>query len=298
MAAETELEAARNETWRKIGRNLVKVQRLERMLKLSIVHSKLQLYTSNSMVGPEKSLADLERRSAAVNKKTMGNLVGEFLAETFITQEVADGAPSEVEYFRFTFQVDTASHEARKKALASIVAERNYLVHHFTADFDFNSVADCRAASQYLDLQHEKIAAECEWLKGFFREWDEARKRYAAFLASDEGKRQFKLAWLRASLLAELLADGPAQAARTDGWTVLDHAAQLLRQQAPEDLATLHERYGYKTLKQMMLATDLFDFCEEPTAKGGIRVLYRLKPGVTATLVDNDICLQREIGLD
>ena len=52
---------------------------------------------------------------------------------------------------------------------------------------------------------------------------------------------------------------------------MLSFAGSLLRQQIPEDLAALQERYGYKTLKQLMVATDLFDFHEESTTKGGIR---------------------------
>ncbi|MDN4503099.1 hypothetical protein QX776_11855 [Alteromonadaceae bacterium BrNp21-10] len=39
----------------------------------------------------------------------------------------------------------------------------------------------------------------------------------------------------------------------------------------------LRENYGHKTLKGFMLATELFEFYEEETQKGGARVLYKLR---------------------
>ncbi len=61
-------------------------------------------------------------------------------------------------------------------------------------------------------------------------------------------------------------------------WTVMDTAAQLVRQHAPEEMVGLKKKHGYKTLKELMVATELFDMSEESTERGGVRVLYRLKP--------------------
>lgn len=59
---------------------------------------------------------------------------------------------------------------------------------------------------------------------------------------------------------------------------MLSVAGQLIRQHAPEEMAVLKERYGHKTLKDLILATELFDMIDESTDKGGTRVLYRLRP--------------------
>ena len=48
---------------------------------------------------------------------------------------------------------------------------------------------------------------------------------------------------------------------------------------AEKEIALLKERYGHKSLKKLMLATEIFDIHEEATRKGGVRVLYRLKLG-------------------
>lgn len=64
-------------------------------------------------------------------------------------------------------------------------------------------------------------------------------------------------------------------------WTVMDTAAQLVRQHAPEEMVGLKKKYGHKTIKELMVATELFDMKEESTERGGVRVLYRLKPDWT-----------------
>ncbi|CAH1085677.1 hypothetical protein [Candidatus Nitrotoga sp. 1052] len=94
---------------------------------------------------------------------------------------------------------------------------------------------------------------------------------------SDEAKKQFELLWLRQSRLVILLGDIARQAARPDGWVLLRTAGQLIRQHEAEEKMMLNELYGHKTLKGLILATGLFDITEEPTHKGGIRLLYRSK---------------------
>jgi hypothetical protein len=125
--------------------------------------------------------------------------------------------------------------------------------------------------------QHEKILPELNTLKGMIDAIQLGRKMFEDFLTSDEGEKQFELSWLRQSQLVALLSEIGSQIARPDGWAALTTAGQQLRQHASEELSVLKERYGHKTLKALILATELFDVLEEPTAKGGIRVFYRLK---------------------
>ena len=102
----------------------------------------------------------------------------------------------------------------------------------------------------------------------------------AAFLVSEEGKEFFASSLPRKSSVVTLLEDIAAEKARPDGWVSLSTAGQLIRQHVPDEILALHEKYGHKTLKGLILATELFDLCEESTDRGGIRVLYRLKPDV------------------
>lgn len=92
-------------------------------------------------------------------------------------------------------------------------------------------------------------------------------------------KRQLELSFLRQSRLVILLGDIAIQTKRSDGWASLAVAGHLVKQHAPEEIALLKKRYGHKSLKKLMLATEIFDFIDKNTEKGGVRVLYRLKPG-------------------
>jgi hypothetical protein len=77
------------------------------------------------------------------------------------------------------------------------------------------------------------------------------------------------------------LGEIAAQVVRPDGWTPLSIARQIISEQAPAELTDVYKRYGCKTLKRLILATELFEIKEEPKKKGGIQVLYRLKLGWT-----------------
>ncbi len=111
----------------------------------------------------------------------------------------------------------------------------------------------------------------------------EAIKEHVDFLTSDEGKKQFELSFLRQSQLVAWLFNIAEQRVRPDGWVVLASAAQLIDQNIPQGVTNLKKRYGYKKLKEIILATEFFDISEESTDKGGIRVLYRIKPDLKFT---------------
>lgn len=104
---------------------------------------------------------------------------------------------------------------------------------------------------------------------------EDARKEFASFLLSDEAEKAFEFLFPRNRILA-LLRDVTTRKARSDGWTSLDIAVNFIKEQAPEELSLLKTRYGCKTLKSFMLLTELFDFYDEVTPKGGTRVLYRI----------------------
>ncbi|MCQ3980366.1 MAG: hypothetical protein DPW09_43695, partial [Anaerolineae bacterium] len=68
------------------------------------------------------------------------------------------------------------------------------------------------------------------------------------------------------------------QTTRPDGWTPIDRAGHLIKQRVPEEIASLKKSFGYKSLKEFILAAKIFDVYEEPSNNGSIRILYRKKP--------------------
>lgn len=108
---------------------------------------------------------------------------------------------------------------------------------------------------------------------------DRAKNLLASFLDSEEGKKIMEHSYLVNTPLVIMLGEIAVQMQRADGWTLINTAGQLLKQYLPEEVAVLKENYGHKSLKSLILATEIFDMHEETTDKGGTRVLYRLKSG-------------------
>jgi hypothetical protein len=269
-----QLENIKNEVLRKIGRNMLLIQRVEHMLKFLIANGKVS--------GSASELPNIRyKQKATIHKQTMGQLVGQFLSNAYSAgtddSDVPDSITEPHFSFNFTIETDEGSFEARKQALASIVAERNELIHHFLPRFNPSSLESCQEAENYLDGQREKLVPEIENLRSLVDALQNGRKLLAEFLQSDEGKEHFRQSWLRQSRLVNLLQEFSVRASRDDGWTLLNVAGHFLHQYAPDEMANLKNKYGHSTLKGVILATDLFEIFEEPTNKGGVRVLYKPK---------------------
>lgn len=277
MDLEVELKKAKDEVLRKIGRNMLLFQQVEYMLKFLIANGQF-----SGGIGEIK--ANKEQRAESVHKQTMGMLAGQYLDDIHLgtdknseNQEELKGA-----YLSFSFKVECNSvyYESRKQAMASIVDDRNDLIHHLLPKFNPSSIESCLEVDQYLDEQREKLLPEFNLLKNMAENLQNGMKITAEFLTSKEGKEFFTSSLPRKSPVVTLLEDIAVQKARADGWVPLSIAGQIIKQHAPDEISALHEKYGSKTMKALVLATELFELCEESTDGGGIRVLYRLKPDV------------------
>ena len=208
----------------------------------------------------------------------MGQFVDDILSDAGEDAEATE--PLQEAWLSFTFKTegDNAFYEQQKSDLAAMVAERNELIHHFLPMWNTQSLESAMTVTQYLDGQREKVLPVFEQLKSVVDSMREGQRVLAEFLESDEGKRQFELSWLQQSRLVVLLGDIATQLARPDGWLPLATAGHLLRLHAAEEVSVLKERYGFATLKKLVLATELFDVQDEPTSKGGVRTVYRIKP--------------------
>jgi hypothetical protein len=275
VSDDEELEKLRNEVLRKIGRNVMLFQQIEYMLKFLLTNGKHCGYVSELK-------KNQELRAATFHKQTMGKVVGQFLESTFTGSEESTSMPEELKEvwisFNLKIESDDIHYEERKKALASLVDNRNELIHHLLPKWKLNSFESGKETEHYLDQQREKILPESEYLKSLINNFFNTLKDYSDFITSEEGRKQIELSRLRQSNLVAWLFNIAEQMARSDGWMVLTTAEQCIHKQVPEEVVGLKKNYGYKTLKEVILASEYFDVIEEQTNKGGIRVLYRIKP--------------------
>lgn len=268
----------RNEVLRKVGRNVVLFQRFEVMLKLLVTHGRLSGYACDLQGIKEK-------QKEKVMNQTLGQVAGQFVENTHRKYEVVDEELPELKEkgmhisFSFNIESDENRYLKTKENLAKIVSERNDLIHCLPLNFNLDTVEGLNGAEQYLDNQRENLLPEYENVRGYLKALDEARKEFAEYIASGEMERQWILDELRQEYVVKLLGRIIEVAKRDDGWTLVVHAGQLLHQNAPDQLKQVKKKYNCRTLKDLILKTDIFDVEDEPTPKGGRRAIYRIKDG-------------------
>ncbi|NQY26227.1 MAG: hypothetical protein HRT92_03515 [Piscirickettsiaceae bacterium] len=264
------------EIQRKIGRNILLFQQLEYGLKYVVANGQFSGYSSEleSIIATRKS---------SVNTQTLGKLVGQFVETSNPTRNDYSTESDEIKEPRisydFRIETDENSYKEKKESLSKLVLERNKLVHHLLPELDPKSLESCKKVEKNLDEQADKIRNELISVQSIAQALSEGRKKLADYLSSDECEKEWLLSFLRQDRLVILLAEIASQVAREDGWTLMNTAGNLVKQHAPDELASLHKGTEHKSLKSLMIKTELFDFNEETTAKGGIRVLYKMKDG-------------------
>ncbi|ELA7385304.1 MULTISPECIES: hypothetical protein [Vibrio] len=268
------------EVERKVGRNILMFQRLELLIKQVVATGKVSGYVSE--------LEDIvASKKATVNKKTLGQLVGQFIETSNSSKSETSAELGEFEelkepHISFDFGIiecDESSYIERNESLSKLVQERNELVHHLLLELDITSIVSCKKVEARLDEQCEKIRFEIKNVQTVAETLSRSKKILSEFLCSDEGKKVWLDLFFSQDRLVTLLAEIADQPTRNDGWTVMNKAALLLKQHAPKELALLHKGTEHKSLKALMLKSGLFEFSEEKTNKGGTRVLYKLKSG-------------------
>lgn len=214
----------------------------------------------------------------------MGQLVGqmtdEFMSDASDDRDLpADGDAGWMS-FSNRIQGDPEFYERERADMELMVSERNDLVHHFNQRWDQSSAASTLAAGAALDAQHARIVPICERLKTFGDTIQQSRKALSEFMATDTAKRTLEMLWLRSSPLVEVLREISLKACRADGWMSLAAAGHIAKQQVPEEIAAMPARYGHRTLKRLLLATEMFEVRAEISPKG-VGTVYRMLPDDT-----------------
>jgi hypothetical protein len=162
----------RNEALRKIGRNIVNLQKMERALKILVVRSDLNGYISELKGVYQNRLAYVERLS-------MGKLADNIIDILYSTADSNADSPDDLKeaWVSFGFRIEgkAGQKKATKKALTLVVKERNQLVHKMLGEFDSTSVESCRALIDLLDQQQERIAPHFERIMGWLRSLHEGQ---------------------------------------------------------------------------------------------------------------------------
>ena len=262
-----------DEVLRRLGRNLVIFQQIEHFLKVLLANHK-------NAGTPENYATNLQAQTECINKKMLGHLVEKYGNE--VLQDAGAEVPDEErpeDWFAFSFRIagDSAFVESMRRDLKLMTDERNDLVHHFLPRWQPGNDTVLNDALSYLDAQRERVQPIHEHLRLSVQHLRDSAKSFAEFIDSPEYEKQAEFMWLQASPLVSLFYAVADQHHRKDGWTYLAQAGDLAAKELPEEVQQLKERYGFKTLKKLLIGSEMFDVLDEPLSDGRFRTLYRQK---------------------
>ncbi|QYJ79855.1 OST-HTH/LOTUS domain-containing protein [Shewanella acanthi] len=181
---------------------------------------------------------------------------------------------------KLTIETSSIEYEQCKKALSHMVEQRNEMIHHLLPNFDNRSIESCVELIKKLDNLTEELRKQIATINHQIIGMKKAYRESVIFLTSDNGKYQLELLFIRNSEIITHLIQYLVMSKRSDGWAPLSEAAQFIKNQIPDELCKIREKLGFKSLKCLMLASELFEFKTETTKKGGARVLFRQSDNV------------------
>jgi len=182
MAPTTDLQSARDELLRRIGRNVVNFQYLEATLR-SMVPA---LSTKGTLSELQIRQTELARKH---KKSSLGELANVYHKSVFRVpcEDLPDNAPSEPT-LAFSVQIESTPDDVakQKRALASLVVERNRLIHKDVLSVDLTSKEQCEALSTRLDEQNTRILQQLDLLNSFRSGLRDAAEELSRFIESEE----------------------------------------------------------------------------------------------------------------
>ena len=178
----------------------------------------------------------------------------------------------------FRLEIDGPARVAHEAELEAMVDARNELIHQLVQRHNFRTMNGCEDAARYLESQFERYKPMRDRIRDVARYMDEERRALLAHLASEDGQQQVEVAILQQSRLISSLVVICMDIGASDGWAPLGTAGRLLHERLPDVMSNLKERYGHRSLKPVLIASELFEVREQPTAKGGARTEFRIKP--------------------
>ena len=185
-----EVEAARARVFQLIGRNVLRFQRIELVLKSLVAGSQI------SITAGEVPTAH-ERRIQATNKKSMGLVAGQLFEEVLSNQPPADDdVPVSREEakagnkahigFSWKIHIPMEEHLHWKTRLQKLIEERNELIHTSLLRLNLETLEGCQQGLASLEEQATCVLAEIERLKPLHEGAVES-KRALLELLSDHG---------------------------------------------------------------------------------------------------------------
>ena len=185
MQPTVDSQSARDELYRRIGRNVVNFQYLEATLRSMV-----------PMLYKKSTLKELQAYQSEVSpkqeKSTFGNLVSSYhdrlsRSKELLNETVPDeGLAEPTLTFGFSIEVTEETAAQRRSDLVNLVAERNRLIHEDLLNVDLKSCEECEELSARLDEQYTRIRRHLDHFNSLRTNFQEMAARFGRLLESDE----------------------------------------------------------------------------------------------------------------
>lgn len=182
-----EIEAARKDVFELIGRNVLRFQKIELVLKHLVSRSDISFNLGNPPPVP---------RFKDVETKSLGLVAGDYFKNVFLPFDTANEATPKQDpgvngkvpqaRGRFRMQLPAEAHSELEKRFLALVEERNHLIHSFLLKFNLETLDGCSEAATFLEAQAKKIAVELQSLKEAHEAFTEMLEALKTEMASDE----------------------------------------------------------------------------------------------------------------
>ena len=185
MQPTVDSQSARDELYRRIGRNVVNFQYLEATLRSMVP----MLYNKSTL---KELQAHQNEVSTKQEKSTFGNLVSAYhdrlsRSKKVLNETVRDEVLAEPTFaYGFTIEVTPETAAQRKIALVNLVAERNRLIHEDLFNVDLKSREECEELSARLDEQYTRIRRHLDHFNSLRTNFQEMAAEFGRLLESDE----------------------------------------------------------------------------------------------------------------
>lgn len=267
-----DVQVVRDEAFRRLGRNVVLFQELERVLKRLCVLQHVQL-----KIGDRGDA--LARRREHVDRQTLGQLIKmlPFSALESADKSAADHRDIHLSV-RFNVEIDSTQLTELNHALSELARERNHVIHELLPHWSFTDADSCARLGAYLDEQRQRVIQQIEHFRSLLNSAHEGYRTLKSWIDSPEADAFFaQLAVQSHPIVQRLLAIGPT-IARIDGWSDLAHAGALVRQALPEQFVEAKATLGNGSLAALMERAALFEFAHESVRNGHPpRLLFRVR---------------------
>jgi len=167
-----ERSKAKDEVYRRIGRNMLLFQRVEQMLKA--------LLNNAQFVGTVSDIKQLKESGPKPDRRMLGELIRPLVENHLTPLDLPPPPPAvgrEISFsFKITFEHSPEERHDFQTQLEALVAERNEFVHHLLPKLQLSSIEGCQRASAGLEEQRARILPVRDRVRDLLGRLIESRK--------------------------------------------------------------------------------------------------------------------------